>query len=93
MIENDVTAHIGSGANIVADNNVGVVATSDEQIANYAGQASVAGSGAAVGLSVSYNELTGTTTATIDGDTTSVSASGKKAMLLKLKIPLMTIRF
>lgn len=77
MIENDVTAHIGNGANIVANNYVGVVATSDEQIANYAGQASVAGSGAAVGLSVSYNELTGSTTAIIDGDTTSVSASGK----------------
>lgn len=76
MIKNDVTAHIGSGANIAANNNVGVVATSDEQIANYAGQASVAGSGAAVGLSVSYNELTGSTTATIDGDTTYVSASG-----------------
>ena len=76
MIKNDVTAHIGSGANIVANNNVGVIATSDEQIANYAGQASVAGSGAAVGLSVSYNELTGSTTATI-GDATSVSASGK----------------
>ena len=80
MIENDVTAHIGSGenssANIVADGTIGVVATSDEQIATYAGSASVAGSGAAVGLSVSYNELTGTTTATIDGDTTSVSASG-----------------
>lgn len=77
MIQNDVTAHIGSGANIAANNYVGVVATSDEQIANYAGQASVAGSGAAVGLSVSYNELTDSTTATIDGDTTSVSASGK----------------
>ena len=32
MIENDVTAHIGSGATIVADGTVGVVATSDEQI-------------------------------------------------------------
>ena len=76
MIANNVTAHIGKGANIVADNNVGVIATSDEQIANYAGSASVAVSGAAVGLSVSYNELTGSTTATIDGDATSISASG-----------------
>lgn len=76
MIENNVTARIGSGATIVADGTVGVVATSDEQIANYAGQASVAGTGAAVGLSVSYNELTGSTTATIDGDATSISASG-----------------
>lgn len=84
MIENNVTAHIGSGATIVADGTVGVVATSDEQIANYAGQASVAGTGAAVGLSVSYNELTGNTTAIIDGDTTSVSASGK-GYALKVK--------
>lgn len=84
MIENDVTAHIGSGVTIVADGTVGVVATSDEQIANYAGQASVAGTGAAVGLSVSYNELTGNTTAIIGGDTTSVSASGK-GYALKVK--------
>lgn len=84
MIQNDVIAHIGSGATIVADGTVGVVATSDEQIANYAGQASVAGTGAAVGLSVSYNELTGNTTAIIDGDTTSVSASGK-GYALKVK--------
>lgn len=83
MIANNVTAHIGNGANIVAGNNVGVVATSDEQIANYAGQASVAGTGAAVGLSVSYNELTGNTTAIIDGDTTSVSASGGDALEVK----------
>lgn len=84
MIQNDVIAHIGSGANIVADGSIGVVGTSDEQIANYAGQASVAGTGAAVGLSVSYNELTGNTTAIIDGDTTSVSASGK-GYALKVK--------
>ena len=83
MIANNVTAHIGNGANIVADGSVGVVATSDEQIANYAGQASVAGTGAAVGLSVSYNELTGNTTAIIDGDTTSVSASGGDALEVK----------
>lgn len=76
MIDNDVTAHIGDGANIVADNNVGVIATSDEQIANYAGQASVAGIGGSVGLSVSVNEIVGDTKATVDGDTTSISASG-----------------
>lgn len=84
MIDNTVNAHIGNGADITADNNVGVIATSDEQIANYAGNASVAGTGAAVGLSVSYNELTGSTTSTIDGDTTSVSASGKgEALMVK----------
>lgn len=76
MIDNDVTAHIGDGANIVADDNVGVIATSDEQIANYAGQASVAGIGGSVGLSVSVNEIVGDTKATVDGDTTSISAYG-----------------
>lgn len=76
MIDNDVTAHIGDGANIVAYDNVGVIATSDEQIANYAGQASVAGIGGSVGLSVSVNEIVGDTKATVDGDTTSISASG-----------------
>lgn len=76
MIDNDVTAHIGDGANIVADDNVGVIATSDEQIANYAGQASVAGVGGSVGLSVSVNQIVGDTEATVDGDTTSISAYG-----------------
>lgn len=76
MIDNDVTAHIGDGANIVSDDNVGVIATSDEQISNYAGQASVAGIGGSVGLSVSVNEIVGDTKATVDGDTTSISASG-----------------
>ena len=65
MIKNNVTAHIGGGANIVADGSVGVVATSDEQIANYAGSASVAGIGAGVGASVSVNQIAGTTSATV----------------------------
>ncbi len=78
MIENDVAAHIGGGANIVADDNVGVVATSDEQIANYVGSASVAGTGAAVGASVSVNKITGTTSATVGDENkdTKVTAKG-----------------
>ncbi len=43
MIDNDVTAHIGNGANIVADGNVGVLAASDEQISNYSGMLAAAG--------------------------------------------------
>ena len=81
MIENDVTAHIGSGANIVADGSVGVVATSDEQIANYAGQAAVGGVGAGVGVSVSVNQIAGTTSATVGSekeDATSITAKGKR---------------
>ena len=83
MIKNDVTAHIGSGANIVANNNVGVVATSDEQIATYAGSASVAGTGAGVGASVSVNQIDGTTSATVGDEDkeTNVTALGNGAGL------------
>lgn len=85
MIDNDVTAHIGDGANIVADGSVGVVATSDEQIANYAGQAAVAGQGAGVGVSVAVNQIAGTTSATVgdEGENeakTSVTAKGKSSL-------------
>lgn len=77
MIENDAAAHIGGGANIVADDNVGVVATSDEQIANYVGSASVAGTGAAVGASVSVNKITGTTSATVGDENTDTKVTAK----------------
>lgn len=88
MIQNDVTAHIGSGATIVADDTVGVVATSDEQIANYAGQLAVGGIGAGVGVSVSVNQIAGTTSATVGEETvgnedkeTNVTALGNGAGL------------
>ena len=83
MIQNDVTAHIGSGATIVADGSVGVVATSDEQIANYAGQAAVGGVGAGVGVSVSVNQIVGTTSATVGGEDeaeTNVTAKGNDSL-------------
>lgn len=79
MIDNDVTAHIGSGANINTNGSVGVVAKSDEQISNYAGQVAVGAVGAGVGLSVSVNQITGTTAASVGGEgeaQTKVSAAG-----------------
>ena len=76
LLGNDTTAKIDGGANITADNNVVVDAQSDEQIANYAGSASVAGTGAAVGLSVSVNQIDGTTNASIEGSGTQVNAAG-----------------
>lgn len=84
MIDNDVTAHIGSGANIDANGSVGVVAKSDEQISNYAGQVAVGAVGAGVGLSVSVNQITGTTAASVGGEgeaQTKVSAAGNGAGL------------
>lgn len=76
MLGNDTTAKIDGGANITADNNVVVDAQSDEQIANYAGSASVTVTGAAVGLSVSVNQIDGTTNASIEGNGTQVNAAG-----------------
>lgn len=83
MIDNDVTAHIGDGANIVADDNVGVIATSDEQISNYSGMLSGAGQGAGVGISVSVNQINGNTSATVGDEDkkTYVTALGNDAYL------------
>lgn len=83
MIANNVTAHIGNGANIVADGSGGVVATSDEQISNYAGQAAVAVQGAGVGVSVAVNQIEGNTSATVGGKDeaeTSVTAKGNSSL-------------
>ena len=76
MIGNDTTAKIDGGSDITASNNVIVAASGDESIANYAGSASVAVTGAAVGLSVSVNEIASETHASIEGDETKVSAEG-----------------
>lgn len=78
MIDNDVTAHIGKGANIVADGSVGVVARSDEQISNYSGMLAGAGQGAGVGISVSVNQIKGETNATVGdaGTNTQITAKG-----------------
>ena len=89
-IANNVTAHIGSGANVTADGSVGVIATSDEQLANYAGQVAVAGQGASVGLSVSVNEISGTTSATVGGEDeaeTTVTAKGNDSLTTNTDIP------
>lgn len=94
MIKNNVTAHIGGGANIVADGSVGVVATSDEQIANYAGSASVAGIGAGAGVSVAVNQIAGITSATVGGDEedeTSVTAKGNDSLTTDTNIDKTTI--
>lgn len=89
MIDNDVNAHIGSGAHITADGSIGIVATSDEQIANYAGTASVAGTGAAVGVSVSVNQIKGTSSATVGGQDeaeTTLTALGNSSLTTATKI-------
>lgn len=89
IIGNDTDVHIGNGAQITADGSIGVVAISDEQIANYAGTASIAGNGAAVGVSVSVNQIESTADATVGGQDekeTVLTALGNKSLTTATKI-------
>ena len=79
MIDNDVTAKIRNGTRVAAANNVVVTAASDELISNYAGVATVTATGAAIGASVSVNQIDGSTAAGIEGAQTSVVARGTGA--------------
>lgn len=95
MIQNDTAAHIGGGATITADGSVGVIATSDEQIASYAGVAGVGVSGAGVGVSVTVNDIEGTTSATVGDDgednRTVITAGGNDSLTTDTKIDDSTI--
>ena len=77
QINNGTLAGIRNGAQITAGNNVVVGAAGDEQIANYAGSASVTATGAAIGVSVSVNQIDSMTDAAIKGDETKVTALGR----------------
>lgn len=77
QINNGTLAGIRNGAQITAGNNVVVGAAGDEQIANYAGSASVTATGAAIGVSVSVNQIDSMTDAAIEGDETKVTALGR----------------
>lgn len=76
-IDSDVISSIAGGASITADNNVGVIAQSDDTITNITGQTSDSGI-IAGGVSTSVNIVSGDTVANIgDEDTkTSVVAKG-----------------
>lgn len=95
MIQNDTAAHIGGGAQITADGSVGVIATSDEQIASYAGVAGIAATGASVGVSVTVNDIEGTTSATVGDDgednRTAITAGGNDSLTTDTKIDDSTI--
>lgn len=76
-LSDDVTAKLVNPA-ITSTNNVGVVAKSDERLANYAGALGLAAGGnVGVGAAVAVNELSGNTTAKIEGGT--VTAKGSDA--------------
>lgn len=65
-----------NNTNVTANKNFAVTASGDETINNYAGALSIAaGTGAAVGASVSVNNIENTTAATVTGGTINVSGN------------------
>jgi hypothetical protein len=81
LIENNTTSALGDGIKLHASGNAGIIAESDENIENYVG--ALFGSGtAAVGVSTSVNEISGSTTAMVSGDATeiTVEAAGSDAI-------------
>lgn len=72
MIGNDTKAAV-SGATLTSDGSVGVIAESDDKIANYAGSVSGAGT-AAIGLASAVNSINGSTEATVENST--INAAG-----------------
>jgi len=77
FINNTVSSYIGGGADIVAENNVAVVAESDDRIRVASGGAGVGIAGAGIGVSIIVNEISGDTQAYISDVGTSVTAYAK----------------
>ncbi len=79
LLNNDVNSSIKEGAVVVAENNVGVAAQSDDRIAVAAGSMGIGLGGAGIGVSFTVNSITGDTKAYIDGSTTSVTGLAKNS--------------
>ena len=77
FIDNNTRAYIDGGAKVIAQNNVGVIAESDDRISVIAGSGGLTVGAAGVGASVAVNNIKGTTAAYIDGSSTEVSAYAK----------------
>jgi len=74
-IGTETKALVNGGAKVSAAKSPSVTAASDEKIANYAGTLSISAQGAAIGASVSVNEIGSETEAAIEGAGTEVGAS------------------
>ncbi|MDR0182154.1 leukotoxin LktA family filamentous adhesin [Lysobacter arvi] len=77
LIDGDIAARIGNGANVLAENNVAVLAENRQGIDVFAGSAGISLMRAGIGLGAVVNEITGDTSALITGSTTQVSALAK----------------
>ena len=71
-----VTARVTQGGDVLADNNVGILASNTDTIHVIAGALGVSGSSAGLGASVVVNTISGTTKAYVAGSTTKVDARG-----------------
>lgn len=74
LIDSNTWSYVDGGATVLAANNVGVIAESDDKITVAAGAAGVGISAAGVGASVTVNKIGGSTKAHISGSTTEVAA-------------------
>lgn len=77
LIDGDVSSRIGNGANVLAENNVAVLAENRQGIDVFAGSAGISLMRAGIGLGAVVNEIGGDTSAVISGSTTQVSALAK----------------
>ena len=64
-----------NNTNLTASKNLALTSSANQTINNYAGSLSIAGTGAAVGASVSVNNIDNTTTSSVTGGSINVSAN------------------
>jgi hypothetical protein len=79
MISSDTKSYIDGGGQAIFENNVGVIANTDESMLVAAGALAIGGSAAGVGASVVVNDVSGSTVAYLDGAATRVTAKAKDA--------------
>ena len=79
LLNNTVNSHIDDGAKITAENNVAVLAESDDAVKVASGGAGVGLQGVGIGISAIVNEISGDTQAYIAGIDTAVTAFGKNS--------------
>ena len=78
-IGSDTTSSI-ENSTVAARDNIGIIASSDDRIASYAGTLALSNQGGAVGASVSYSEITGKTRAGASQSTFSATGAAAGAI-------------
>ncbi|WP_297966339.1 hypothetical protein, partial [uncultured Anaerovibrio sp.] len=84
-IGSNTTAEM-SKANIISENNIGVVAQSDDAISNYAGVLAVGMQGGAAGVTVANNQITGDTVSSVADSKLVTNAAGTADETKKISV-------